>query len=822
LDLILDNRSAVFEPPRRLLELLDKRTAFYVKGFYHSPAFKARHWDGKEHLVKRFKPHSRKFKGWYVAPSGLLGEILAIADALGVEVTIRDERRRPATDRVRTNWNRAYDLRDYQERVIDQALADRGPATGKVLIEMPTRSGKTVVAAGIIHRLALRTLFLVQSELLLRQTLDAFRTILGVPIGRVGAGVWDPASITVASIQTLTRRAEQDECRELLSSFDCVIFDECFAAGTPVQTPAGPVPIEQIRVGDEVITFDPEADAFRVERVTEIMVRVSSDLFRVVIDGEEFIVTGGHPWFSLDDGWLNSASLARKLLEEGPDAVRVRVWDRNPFGGFPREAEVICERAWNEGREEAGRHDLYDVRYRCDRLGGDCTESLENCQAGVLFVGVPRREPFSDIVGDDGRDESPICLGSDAGAQSDAVRGDPRQGLPAAPGGGASSTDPGRKRVGLDRTPADASGSPGGTLGGRVGDRCSPLVARDAEELQTGLGTRGDEGGDRGGRPVAFHPEAAGTRPTEGCVSGLDRVDGHPVLQRGRVEFVGRLPGSCPVYNFGVSGTHTYVVGRVGAVVHNCHHVCGERWRDLLMEIDAFWKIGLSATIFLHEKKENPTGTIWVRAALGPVAAKITTKELIEQGQLLAPTVYVHPIRDPVVFADEWAGVYHHGIEVHQVRNAKIVEIALQRDAQGLQIVVVTRTHAHTEILERMLVAEGLRVGTIIGPTPAGRRQRLIKLFKAGELDVLLGTVLGEGVNIPEIGSVIVAEGGTSEVRGLQRFRCLTPSPGKDRATLDDFADMHHRILAKHSLARFRLYRKQGGFNLKDASRDQV
>lgn len=47
-------------------------------------------------------------------------------------------------------------------------------------------------------------------------------------------------------------------------------MDSCFAAGTPIETPRGPLPIEQLRVGHSVYSYDAERTGIRVQPVTAV------------------------------------------------------------------------------------------------------------------------------------------------------------------------------------------------------------------------------------------------------------------------------------------------------------------------------------------------------------------------------------------------------------------------------------------------------------------------------------------------------------------------------------------------------------------------
>lgn len=92
-----------------------------------------------------------------------------------------------------------YDDRPYQGRMLSAALS-----APYCTIQAPARSGKTFVAACyLICRQRVPAMFLVNTVDLCYQAQDELGQWLGQHVGLVGDGVYDPAEVTVASIQTL-------------------------------------------------------------------------------------------------------------------------------------------------------------------------------------------------------------------------------------------------------------------------------------------------------------------------------------------------------------------------------------------------------------------------------------------------------------------------------------------------------------------------------------------------------------------------------------------------------------------------------------------
>ncbi len=83
----------------------------------------------------------------------------------------------------------------------------------------------------------------------------------------------------------------------------------CFAAGTLVCTVDGEVPIEDIEVGDYVLAENPETGEIDYKPVLETYEHDTYDVVYLTIDGEEFTTTEGHPFYTLERGFVKAGEL---------------------------------------------------------------------------------------------------------------------------------------------------------------------------------------------------------------------------------------------------------------------------------------------------------------------------------------------------------------------------------------------------------------------------------------------------------------------------------------------------------------------------------
>jgi hypothetical protein len=106
---------------------------------------------------------------------------------------------------------------------------------------------------------------------------------------------------------------------------------ECLIAGTPVWTESGLVPIEQIRVGDRVLSQNPDTGELAYKPVLRTTLRPPARLVKVVFDGEALQSSGGHPFWVAGQGWVKARDLKpgnRLHTVSGTSEV----WSAHPTG----------------------------------------------------------------------------------------------------------------------------------------------------------------------------------------------------------------------------------------------------------------------------------------------------------------------------------------------------------------------------------------------------------------------------------------------------------------------------------------------------------
>ena len=92
----------------------------------------------------------------------------------------------------------------------------------------------------------------------------------------------------------------------------------CFAAGTMIETADGDRPIEEIQIGDLVLSANPETGEIAYKPVVNTYVHVTDTVLYLTIDEEIIETTEDHPFWVEGQGWTSA-----KLLQPG-DVVRLK------------------------------------------------------------------------------------------------------------------------------------------------------------------------------------------------------------------------------------------------------------------------------------------------------------------------------------------------------------------------------------------------------------------------------------------------------------------------------------------------------------------
>lgn len=172
------------------LKKLEAALRFYVPGAEYSPSYREHKWDG---YFRFYDSKRRSFK------YGLLHLALAQLEKYKIEYTIENDFERL---RIKSGLKLHPVLWQHQREAILKILVHRYGT-----IEIPTRGGKTLMAAELMRLLDFETvLFVVDGQMLFQQAIKDISEHLQISrkqIGEIRGDVFELKPITVAMIQTL-------------------------------------------------------------------------------------------------------------------------------------------------------------------------------------------------------------------------------------------------------------------------------------------------------------------------------------------------------------------------------------------------------------------------------------------------------------------------------------------------------------------------------------------------------------------------------------------------------------------------------------------
>ena len=180
---------------------------------------------------------------------------------------------------------------------------------------------------------------------------------------------------------------------------------QCFKEGTLVATEDGLKPIEEIEVGDKVLAYDEATGEQAYKEVVRLFRNTTEEWYHITANGEEFVCTGGHPFFVKDKGFIFAkdlsvgdilhlsdgalvaiSAIAIEKLEKPEATYNFEVADFHTY--YVGESEVLVHNRCQLGKnmERAGKHlkssedahHLYPQKYRAPfkRLGIDIDDAV--------------------------------------------------------------------------------------------------------------------------------------------------------------------------------------------------------------------------------------------------------------------------------------------------------------------------------------------------------------------------------------------------------------------------------------------------------------
>jgi len=275
------------------------------------------------------------------------------------------------------------------------------------------------------------------------------------------------------------------------------------------------------------------------------------------------------------------------------------------------------------------------------------------------------------------------------------------------------------------------------------------------------------------------------------------------------------------------------------------HHAAAVTGQYILMESSARFRFGMSGTV----KTNDPVRDMTMRAFLGPVLADRRNSEMMDKG--ISARIVVGMVSDPKFLGDQIAAprfkkmwkvdkiwgvkrrikkkippLQREKLERDRLLgnrnyNKAITLCASEFNRGKLKPLVITTSLPHLGELEVLLKTVGLTPYVAWGKVPAQERLRRVAAFENDPRGVLLGNVVfDEGLNAPSIGVLILASGGASVVRQLQRVgrAVRRKKKGINYVYAVDFWPTAGEYTAKHAKGRLKVFKHREGFEVQSVT----
>ncbi len=254
-------------------------------------------------------------------------------------------------------------------------------------------------------------------------------------------------------------------------------------------------------------------------------------------------------------------------------------------------------------------------------------------------------------------------------------------------------------------------------------------------------------------------------------------------------------------------------------IVDEVQHVPARTVSEVIRNSPWSLRLGLSATPWRDDGKD-----IMIYALIGEVVPrKITSSELISKGYLVPVKIIMVKRKTNIKDVDENAMgakkyvILKNKIFYDESRNEEIAELVKRAPKP---VLILVKEIKHAEDINMKLKQKGLSSAVLTGKEPSSRREAVLRLVMEGKIDAVVATTLAdEGLDLPPLRTLILAAGGRSQTRTLQRVgRVTRPYPGKDVGLVIDIWDDDRRvggIFYRQGLVRRDLYSSEPAWEVK-------
>jgi len=204
-----------------------------------------------------------------------------------------------------------------------------------------------------------------------------------------------------------------------------------------------------------------------------------------------------------------------------------------------------------------------------------------------------------------------------------------------------------------------------------------------------------------------------------------------------------------------------------------------------------------------------------IESVLGRYIVNISASQLIASGHLAQAIIRFRVVPPyPYELERVYQSTYKKYVVENDARNGLILDAAKTLVGKGYQTLVLFSSLKHGKILYD-LFKQHMKCAILDGSNDKDEREQVKKDLENRKIDCILASKIFDiGVDIPSLAGLVIACGGKSTVKALQRVgRVIRKYPGKKFAVIIDFVDQAP-FLDNHSKIRYKIYVSEKGFDV--------
>lgn len=661
-----------------------------------------------------------------------------------------------------------WKLRDYQEDAIQQVLLNKGG-----ILSAGCGAGKTISGIEMIHRIGKKALWIVHTKDLLKQANKNMKELYpNLEIGYITDGKVDIGKdITISTVQTLDKISPIIYAEE----FGTVVVDECFPAGTKISTRYGLKNIEDIKVGDEVLSFNHQKNEVEYKKVKHLFVKTSNNLNTLKINDNIITATPNHPFYT-QRGYVRMEELndGDYVLQELPESNYERRYNKSKMD--PRKIKrihLLQSRMCNCLQKETGlvrRIKKEDVRENDNSKQNASSFPKESRKNEEQQSYVSRRSYTKNDGNERKKWYSPQSNKKSWWEWENNY-------LP-------RNFESRINEHGLSTTIRISSEN-------KQDERTKKLLSNLLQDRYSNTTLNGS---NRSRWRNPLWKKGKNARRKKDKILEWKRVESVESYEHSNST---RCESGYQVFNFEVENNNNYFAN--GILVHNCHHVSGsptysKMFQRVIDNIPARWKIGLSATVFRNDSlSKTMFTTLGMNKNKEFAPAYEVTRDRINVLTATHIGIDVDTEFSYSTLNEDGTIDYNSLIDYlsnNEYRNEVIIDNVLKCNEEGRKQALLCLRVSHCESLYKMLKDKGLRVELITGKSNAKKREEALN--QTDNWDVIISTVslFKEGIDIKALDSVHLCSPVKDKSAVVQACgRCERILEGKKEPKFFDYVD---------------------------------